>query len=147
LKSSAASGSIGPRIMSFGQLDKEATSSASVRERATSTGRGVAGPSSRTVGGASHRPLYSDSGVFPSDAAGEYYLDGEMRHTSLTLGSRNDERTFSPQQVYGPVSNFVSSHAVSARRPRIPVGSDGCEKLGHAARYVLTLRRDPRSAC
>ena len=49
-----------------------------------------------------NHPLQS-SGLFPSDTAGEYYLDGEMRHTALTIGDSSKERTFSLAQVIGKV--------------------------------------------
>jgi tyrosyl-DNA phosphodiesterase-1 len=48
-------------------------------------------------------PLQSP-GPFPRDAAGEYYLDGEMRHTALKLGHEATEPTFSPEDVFGKVS-------------------------------------------
>lgn len=53
---------------------------------------------------ATHHPLQSP-GPFPSDAAGEYYLDGELRHVALTIGQPSQARTFSPQQVVGTVSH------------------------------------------
>lgn len=50
-----------------------------------------------------HHPLQS-TGPFPSDAAGEYYLDGEMRHNALSIGRSSTAPTFSPQQIVGKVS-------------------------------------------
>lgn len=72
-----------------------------------------AGPSSNTARptnsskSASHPPTYhplQSTGPFPSDAAGEYYLDGEMRHNALTIGQPSTAPTFSPQQIVGKVS-------------------------------------------
>lgn len=50
-----------------------------------------------------HHPLQS-AGPFPTDAAGEYYLDGELRHVALTIGNKTEAPTFSPRQVVGAVS-------------------------------------------
>jgi tyrosyl-DNA phosphodiesterase-1 len=55
----------------------------------------------------SHHPLQS-SGPFPSDAAGEYYLDGEMRHNALSIGNPTSAPTFSPQQVVGKVNHHAT---------------------------------------
>lgn len=63
------------------------------------------------------------AGPFPSDAAGEYYLDSELRHTAMSIGSPSKERTFSPQQVIGKVSSQPSILIVltrSFRRQRSP---------------------------
>jgi len=72
-----------------------------------------AGPSSNTARNTNgskpitrsptYHPLQS-IGPFPTDAAGEYYLDGEMRHNSLTVGRASSAPTFSPQQIVGKVS-------------------------------------------
>jgi len=72
-----------------------------------------AGPSSNTTRNTNgskpitrsptYHPLQS-IGPFPTDAAGEYYLDGEMRHNSLTVGRASSAPTFSPQQIVGKVS-------------------------------------------
>lgn len=51
-----------------------------------------------------NHPLQS-KGPFPTDAAGEYYLDGELRHVALQIGNPTTERTFSPQNVFGKVSS------------------------------------------
>jgi len=48
-------------------------------------------------------PLQSP-GPFPTDVAGEYYLEGEMRHTAMSIGTPSTDRTFSPEQVIGDVS-------------------------------------------
>ena len=48
-------------------------------------------------------PLQS-SEPFLSDAAGEYYLAGEMRHTQLDIGESTDARTFALPHVIGEVS-------------------------------------------
>jgi tyrosyl-DNA phosphodiesterase-1 len=55
----------------------------------------------------SHHPLQS-SGPFPSDAAGEYYLDGEMRHNALSIGNPTSEPTFSSKQVVGKASYLAT---------------------------------------
>lgn len=51
----------------------------------------------------STHPLQSP-GPFPTDVAGEYYLEGEMRHTAMSIGTPSTDRTFSPEQVIGDVS-------------------------------------------
>lgn len=56
----------------------------------------------------SYHPLQSP-GPFPTDAAGEYYLDGELRHVSLSIGSKTDSPTFSPHQVVGAVRSRLST--------------------------------------
>jgi tyrosyl-DNA phosphodiesterase-1 len=61
-----------------------------------------AGPSMPRAQSIIH-PLQSP-GPFPSDAAGEYYLDGELRHSTLTIGEPATEPTFDPQRVIGKVS-------------------------------------------
>lgn len=48
-------------------------------------------------------PLQS-SGPSPRDAAGEYYLDGELRHTKLRIGEASSDRTFTAQDVFESVS-------------------------------------------
>jgi tyrosyl-DNA phosphodiesterase-1 len=50
-----------------------------------------------------YHPLQSAE-PFPIDAAGEYYLDGEMRHNALSIGSPSTAPTFSPKQIVGKVS-------------------------------------------
>jgi tyrosyl-DNA phosphodiesterase-1 len=69
--------------------------------------------SSHTTTGApsskkSDHPLRS-RGPFPADAGGEYYLDGEMRHTSLSIGNPATEPTFGPADVIGRVSDGLPS--------------------------------------
>ncbi|WWD04867.1 hypothetical protein V865_002938 [Kwoniella europaea PYCC6329] len=60
-----------------------------------------AGPSTpRASQSSSIHPLQS-SGPFPSDAAGEYYPNGELRHVALKIGNPTTERTFSPAQIVG----------------------------------------------
>ncbi|WVF69182.1 hypothetical protein IAT40_003957 [Kwoniella sp. CBS 6097] len=76
----------------------------------TSGGR-TAGPSSsslsgRTTSSTTPHPFQAD-GPFPRDAAGEYYLDGELRHTALLIGADSKERTFSPQDVVGNHSQIA----------------------------------------
>ncbi|WWC88676.1 uncharacterized protein L201_003589 [Kwoniella dendrophila CBS 6074] len=59
------------------------------------------GPSiQRSTQTSSLHPLQS-TGSVPRDTAGEYYLDGELRHVALTIGNPTTERTFSPQHVVG----------------------------------------------
>ena len=74
-----------------------------------------AGPSSNTARGTNgsrpltrptvpnYHPLQS-TGPFPTDDAGEYYLDGEMRHNALTIGRTSTAPTFSAEQIVGKVS-------------------------------------------
>lgn len=50
-----------------------------------------------------NHPLQTASSP-PSDAAGQYFLDGELRHVALSIGINNSARTFSPSQVFGEVS-------------------------------------------
>ncbi|CAK9780729.1 unnamed protein product [Cutaneotrichosporon oleaginosum] len=56
----------------------------------------------------SNHPLQS-MGPFPTDDAGEYYLDGELRHVRLQIGSSTTERTFSPQDVFGKIVLVIVS--------------------------------------
>lgn len=48
-------------------------------------------------------PLQSP-GPLPLDAAGEYYLDGEMRQIDVTIGKATALQTFTVDQVIGRVS-------------------------------------------
>jgi tyrosyl-DNA phosphodiesterase-1 len=48
-------------------------------------------------------PIQS-AGPFPRDAAGEYYVDGELRHVSLRIGRDSTAKIFSPRDVFGKVS-------------------------------------------
>ena len=66
-------------------------------------------------------PLQS-AGPFPRDAAGEYYLDGEMRNTHLEIGDPTSDPTFAPQDMMGKVSSnqsFDAPYANSQRCRRI----------------------------
>ncbi|ORX40109.1 hypothetical protein BD324DRAFT_258111 [Kockovaella imperatae] len=62
-----------------------------------------------------HHPLQS-AGSLPRDAAGEYYPNGEMRHSALTIGQPSKQKTFSPKQVMGDTSQIsliiMSSYVV-----------------------------------
>lgn len=62
-----------------------------------------AGPSSPPRSAQSDHP-YQGRGPFPRDAAGEYYLDGELRHVALKIGRATSDPTFSPRDVFGKVS-------------------------------------------
>ncbi|WRT67770.1 uncharacterized protein IL334_004743 [Kwoniella shivajii] len=71
------------------------------------TSNATAGPSTpRSAHTTSIHPLQSPD-PFPTDAAGEYYLNGELRHSALTIGDPTTERTFSPQQVVGKHSQIA----------------------------------------
>lgn len=65
-----------------------------------------AGPSRATCStsqsSAPRHPLQAP-GPFPSDAAGEYYPDGELRNSTLTIGQETSERTFDARDVIGRV--------------------------------------------
>jgi tyrosyl-DNA phosphodiesterase-1 len=65
-----------------------------------------AGPSratgSHSQSTAPRHPLQAP-GPFPSDAAGEYYPDGELRNSTLTIGQETSERTFDARDVIGRV--------------------------------------------
>ena len=51
------------------------------------------------------------------DAAGDYFLDGELRHTTMTIGTPSDAPTFSPEVVIGDVSKVsFDKHAKLIRR-------------------------------
>jgi tyrosyl-DNA phosphodiesterase-1 len=56
-----------------------------------------------TISRPNYHPLQSPK-PFPIDAAGEYYLDGEMRHNALAIGNPSTAPTFSPKQIVGKVS-------------------------------------------
>ncbi|WVN85061.1 uncharacterized protein L203_100203 [Cryptococcus depauperatus CBS 7841] len=49
---------------------------------------------------------FQREGQFPRDAAGEYYLDGEMRHTANKLVPASADPVFTPQQVIGKHSEI-----------------------------------------
>lgn len=59
---------------------------------------------SRSAASTSSRHPFRATGNIPRDTAGEYYLNGEMRHTALTIGNASDAPTFSPKEVIGNVS-------------------------------------------
>ncbi|WWC70762.1 uncharacterized protein I206_104713 [Kwoniella pini CBS 10737] len=65
----------------------------------------TAGPSTPRANSSPKHPLQSE-GSFPSDAAGEYYPYGELRHVALTIAEPTTERTFSPKQVIGTHSQI-----------------------------------------
>ncbi|WVR06341.1 hypothetical protein IAU60_003372 [Kwoniella sp. DSM 27419] len=67
----------------------------------------LAKPSSSVsfISSSSIHPLQSPV-PFPSDAAGEYYPNGELRHTALVIGEPTTERTFSPKDVAGKHSQI-----------------------------------------
>lgn len=90
----------GPRgnIRSFSDLQAETTAGSS------SSSRSAGSSNERSTGSSNpHHPLQAH-GPPPSDAAGEYYLDGELRHAALTVVGASSERTFSAEQVIGTVS-------------------------------------------
>ena len=109
-----ASGSRSPTgpsvVKTIADLDTDSKTGSS-GSASTSRPRPVASGSSSRPRVSSHHPLQS-SGPFPSDAAGEYYLDGELRHTALTIGKPTDAPTFSPKQVVGKVSLSIISRIV-----------------------------------
>lgn len=73
----------------------------------TSTANGRSGPS--TSRAAIQHP-YQARSTFPRDAAGEYYPDGELRHTALTIGEPTSEPTFSAAEIIGNVSASLYLH-------------------------------------
>jgi len=89
--------STGSRISTMADLSRNAEAGPS-----SNTTRNTNG-SKPTTRPPTYHPLQS-TGPFPTDAAGEYYLDGEMRHNSLTVGRASSAPTFSPQQIVGKVS-------------------------------------------
>jgi tyrosyl-DNA phosphodiesterase-1 len=89
--------STGSRIATMADISRNAEAGPSSNtSRATNGSK----PSPRPP---TYHPLQS-TGPFPTDAAGEYYLDGEMRHNALTIGRNTSAPTFSPQQIVGKVS-------------------------------------------
>ena len=106
--SSSAPTGTSSRIATFSELAKrdEETAAGPSTSRITAQPRpiNVASSSGSTSSRPpSHHPLQS-RGPFPTDAAGEYFLDGELRHTTLSIGQRDSRPTFSPQDVVGKVS-------------------------------------------
>lgn len=73
--------------------------------RSAYTGQAVNGSSSSKGLNNPYHPLQSIR-PFPNDAAGEYFLDGELRHTFVDpqLVGEPKERTFTVQAVVGNVS-------------------------------------------
>jgi len=61
-----------------------------------------------------NHPLQSAE-PFPVDEAGECYVDGEMRHTELTIGEPTTARTFSPSQVIGKVRFHLDVNTIFSR--------------------------------
>lgn len=104
------SGARHAQVTTMADLNSRSTGESS-SSATTSKPRPVVGGPSRTKATA-HHPLQS-SGPFPSDAAGEYYLDGELRHTALTIGKPTDSPTFSPRQIVGKVGRLALSHPAS----------------------------------
>ncbi|GMK53628.1 hypothetical protein CspeluHIS016_0102140 [Cutaneotrichosporon spelunceum] len=95
-------------VIDRAQLERERLARQAMRSGSSSgqpqAGRSVVPQRSQTQRTASMRlsnhPLQS-RGTFPTDAAGEYYLDGELRHVRLQIGSSTTDSTFSPQSVFG----------------------------------------------
>ncbi|TXT13549.1 hypothetical protein VHUM_00916 [Vanrija humicola] len=88
------------------QAAKEASKPAASlphRQQPTTTPSAPASPSLPTR--VANHPLQTAS-TPPSDAAGEYFLDGELRHVALTIGTSNSARTFSPRKVFGDPSQI-----------------------------------------
>ncbi|WVQ96684.1 hypothetical protein IAU59_003790 [Kwoniella sp. CBS 9459] len=97
-----------PRDSGAGAARIAGMSSIASSSSSTSNGR-ASGPSTsahRTISSITPHPFQS-TGAFPRDAAGEYYLDGELRHTALLIGDDSRERTFSPQDVVGNHSQIA----------------------------------------
>jgi tyrosyl-DNA phosphodiesterase-1 len=91
--------SAGSRIATMADLSRNAEAGPS---SSTNSARPINGSRPATHP-ATHHPLQS-TGPFPTDAAGEYYLDGEMRHNALSIGRASTAPTFSPRQIVGKVS-------------------------------------------
>ena len=89
--------SSGTKIATMADLSRNAEAGPS----SSATSRPVNGARPATYP-ATHHPLQS-TGPFPSDAAGEYYPDGEMRHNALSIGRTTSAPTFSPKQIVGKV--------------------------------------------
>ena len=60
-----------------------------------------AGPSRISTTQRLHPFREADPGV--SDAAGRYFLDGELRHAALSIGQPSEDKTFAPAEVLGKV--------------------------------------------
>jgi len=107
--------STGSRIATMADLSRNAEAGPSSNtSRATNRSRPTAPPPT-------YHPLQS-TGPFPTDAAGEYYLDGEMRHNALTIGRATPAPTFSAQQIVGKVScqNLIVVPELTSRKARSP---------------------------
>ena len=93
-----------PRVATLNDYSPADASSS----RRTDNGRTVqagsaSGPTSRSTSYAN--PYHPFRTASPGqDAAGEYYLDGELRHTAMTIGHSSNEPTFTAEQVIGDVS-------------------------------------------
>ncbi|KAK8858572.1 hypothetical protein IAR55_002801 [Kwoniella newhampshirensis] len=101
--------SAGPaRFNGMSSIGVPSSSTASSSSGAASTSKSSGGNSNTAQkalsAGVSHP--FQASGPFPSDAAGQYYLEGEMRHTALTIGNPTMDRTFSPKQIVGKHSEI-----------------------------------------
>lgn len=66
-------------------------------------GHSAAGPSRQASSARSTLHPFHEAGPARFDAAGRYFLDGEIRHTALSIGSRTEEPTFDPAEVFGEV--------------------------------------------
>ena len=66
-----------------------------------------AGPSSSSASSSVNMPSglhpFQRAGPFPTDAAGEYYLDGELRHTDLQICKPTSTPTFNLPSIIGKV--------------------------------------------
>ncbi|KAK4689554.1 tyrosyl-DNA phosphodiesterase 1, partial [Tremellales sp. Uapishka_1] len=104
IESSGLKSPSGPKIKKFADLRNGSTTSGPSTSTSSSglptNGVNLSAPA---PGG---RPFYS-SGRFPSDAAGEYYLDGELRHNDLSYGNASTDRTFSLPQIVGDKSQIA----------------------------------------
>ena len=88
-----------PRVATLGDYRAEVVKpSGSAYSGQTTSSSNRPHPTSKSA-----HPLQS-SGPFPTDAAGEIYLEGEMRHTAMSIGTSSSYRTFTPEQVVGNVS-------------------------------------------
>ena len=96
---------------------------------------GSAYPGQKTPSTASSRiqatsahPLQSGGPHF-FDAGGEYYLEGEMRHTSMSIGTPSSDRTFSPEQVVGNVNPSGLSVGPASDSRNLRLLSSSCQAL------------------
>jgi tyrosyl-DNA phosphodiesterase-1 len=106
----APASSSGPKIATMSDLhSRNAEAGPSSSNRQINTVNTSSKPYKST-----HHPLQS-RGPFPTDAAGEYYLDGEMRHNALTIGNPSEAPTFTPHQVVGKVRELASLESSDSR--------------------------------